>query len=113
MVEVIAPLSMHPVTTGRAWRYHAKVVGIGLSDKVYVPAFLLCEVIDHGAQQHQKRLGVAIDNSMDGASPGGVGRKFVEPVDCVLDEKSNNMIALWAVEIDRLAPRCVIAIRKI
>src|SRR5437879_8396913 len=113
MVEVITPLGMHAVTAGSTRGHDAKVVGIGLSDQVYAPATLLCKIIDHGAQQGQKRLCVAIYDSVDGVQPKSVDMEFVEPVDCVLDEKKNHMIALWTIKIDRLTPRCVIALRKI
>jgi len=103
VLEVVAPLCVQaipPLCVALPLESHSN----RLRDEVHPPAMLASEVVDDRAQQCEKRLSIAIHDSVDGVKPQAINMEIVQPIDCIFNEEANNVITLGAVEVDSLAP---------
>src|SRR5437016_196462 len=66
-----------------------------------------------GGQIMQKWFRGSIDNRMDGVDAQCIDVKLIDPHQCIVNKEPSHVIALRAVEIDRLAPRRLVAVGEV
>src|SRR5206468_4862126 len=104
MMKVVAPLRIEPEAERLFRSDHAGIVEITLRDGVDVPSEV-ARAIAHGRRQILKKwLRGMIDDRVHCIDAQRVDVKLIDPHQRVVNEKPADMIAVWAVEVQRLAP---------
>src|SRR5258708_2565029 len=113
VMEVVAPLGVEAVSAVRRVGDDAGVVQVALGDQVEWTIQSLGQVIDRGFQLRQEMAGAEIEDAVDGVQTEGVKVKVLQPIVCVFDKESPDLVAAWAVKIDGLTPRGAVTVRKV
>src|SRR5437867_9100614 len=113
MMEVVAPLRIEPEAEQLFGSDHAGVVEIALRDRVNAPS-QLARAIAHRCRQILKEwLRGMIDDRVHCIDAQRIDVKLIDPHQRVVNEKPADMIAVWAVEVQRLAPWRLVTVSEV
>src|SRR5262250_1713900 len=108
VVDVVVPLSqVGRALVGAAPCQASRLVAVVLEDEMYeaVPA----GAFGHRAGQLVEHVvGRAVGHGMHGVQPQPVEMKLLQPVQRVVDDEGADHLAIRAVEVEGVAPRCLV-----
>ena len=113
MMEVLVPHRVHAVPTEVPGPHHPRVVEVALGDEQQCPAGARRQVLcpqRHLLEDVHRR---GVDDGVHGVDPQAIDVVVAEPHRCVVDEETADLVAVCAVEVDRLAPRRDVAGREV
>jgi hypothetical protein len=113
MVEIIAPLSIEIETAVFFRSDETSIVEIAFGDQVNAPAALVGITVHDVRKLFEERVGGAVEDGVYRIEPKCVYAAVADPEESILDEVPPHMITERAIEVDGLAPRRTIPIRKI
>ena len=113
MVEIVIPLGIEAEAPELTGTNDAAIVEGALGDAIDPPVELFGAPPERQAQLFEEGPGRVIENSMDGVKAQSVDLELADPEQGVIDEEAPNLIAMWAVEVERRTPRSLVALREI
>jgi hypothetical protein len=113
MVEVVVPLGVEPVAAELRRRDGAHVVEGAFGDDLYGPDEFPRLPVDRFGQLLENVPGPEIEDPVDGIDPQSVHVVLRHPVEGVADEVVPHLVAVRAVEVDRLPPRGPVAVGEV
>src|SRR5437763_686873 len=113
MMKVVVPLRIETEAESIGGRDDARIIEVTLGDAVdTTPEFLAARA--YGTREVlQKRLRGVIDDRVHGIDAQCIDVKLVDPLQRTMDEEPSHMIALLAVEVERVSPRRLVSIGEV
>src|ERR1051326_3237324 len=113
MMKIIAPLSIKRIATMRAIVQQPRIVQIALCNQMQRPAHARGDCSNDRLEFCQKMARAEVEDAVDCVQAEGVELVVFQPVHCVLDKEPPPLVAVLAIEIDRLSPRSAVTIGKV
>ena len=113
VVKVVAPLRVEAQAADVAGPDHARVVEIALGDQPGGPPLPRGLGVKRVGDLAQDRLRRFVVDSLDRVEAQPVDVVLAQPVQGVVDEEAPHLVAVGAVEVQRVAPRRVMAVGEV
>src|SRR6266540_6693133 len=113
MVKIVVPLCIDTVTADFRRKQQSGIVEIAFGDQVDLSSDPAPVAMDLSGKLLKEMSRSEIEDLVDRIQPQGVHMKFMDPVEGIGNEKGAHLIAIRAVEVDRVSPRGAVVVGKI
>ena len=114
MVKVVAPLRIHAHNRALARTHHAGIVEVTFGNQKDATVEVQRLALHHRLANSSRKVGCReIEHGMDGVETQGIDMKVAEKVDRILDKVAAHLVAAGAIQVDRCAPRRLVAVGEV
>src|SRR5262249_39375235 len=113
MVEIVGPLGIKAMPALVRTQKDFGIVQVALGDYVNMSRRTCCNLVSDLLDGRHDMEGTEIKNRMDGVKPQAIEVKVLQPHAGVIEHVVPNGIRAGPVVVERLSPRCLVAVREV